>query len=294
MPSFFSNKRLIVLLVGTILLVVLIGLTIDERPAPTAAEQFVQDSVGFFQSLVYRPARSVAGLFDDIEDIRNVYSQNQKLKENLQENAQLMAQIRLLEEENKSLRQVLEAEQSLTDYKLRSASVINRSPDRWYQRLMIDRGEQHGIKANMAVLSPEGHLLGRITNVSQYFSDVELISDANRAIQISAVVQGDEQVYGVLDGYDSTRQALMFSLIPKEAELEVGQTVITYGLGGIFPRGLYVGEVIDTMQDDYGLTQSALVQPAANLYQLDYVLIVERSHILVDPDSPDVEGGEGS
>lgn len=276
MPSFFSNKRLIFLLVSTILMVVVVGLTLDERPQLTWMEQFTRDSIGFFQMVVYKPAQGVANFFANMNEMKQVYSENQKLKAHLQENAKLMAKIKELETENESLRETQEIQSSLSDFQLRSAQVISRSPDRWYQQVTIDRGEKHGIEPNMAVMTAEG-LIGRVNAVSQFTSTVELITNANRAIHISAVVQGEENIYGVIEGYDAEQEALYFRKIPKDAELEEGQTVITSGWGGVFPRGLFIGEIVEMMPDEYGLTQSALIEPAADLYEFQHVLVVERT-----------------
>jgi rod shape-determining protein MreC len=279
--SFFSNKRLIFLMVSTILMVVIVGLTMQERAEPTWGEQFTRDGVGFFQSIVYKPAHYVEGLFETVGEIKEVYTENQRLKAHLQDNAQLSAKIRELESENESLRDMVEAEDDLSDYDLRAAEVISRSPDRWYQQITINRVAQLGIEPNMAVITADG-LIGRVNGVSQFTSTVELISDANRSVQISAIVQGDDNIYGVIEGYDSEQEALFFRKIPKDVDIEEGQTVITSGLGGMFPRGLYVGEVLEVVPDEYGLEQSALVEPAANLYQLDYVYVVQRSMISED------------
>lgn len=278
MPSFFSNKRLIVLLVAMIAVVTVIGLTMKERPYPTWGEQFLRDSIGFLQSLVYKPARAVAGFFENIIEIRQLYTENQLLKANLQENVILLAKIKELEEENKRYKELLEMKSSLSDYHLRAAEIIMRSPDRWYQQVTINRGEKHGIRPNMAVITSEG-LVGRVRSVAQFSSVVELLTDTNRANHVSAVVQGNELIFGVIEGYDFEKEALYFQKIPIDAPLEEGQTVITSGLGGLYPRGIFIGEVIEVIPDQFGLTQSALVSPAANMYQLDKVFVVERSFI---------------
>lgn len=287
MPSFFSNKRLIVLLVAMITVVAVVGLTMKERPHPTWGEQFLRDSVGFVQSLVYKPTRAVAGFFENLIEMRHMYTENQRLKANLQENVILLAKIRELEIENKRYKELLDMESDLSEYQLRTAEIIMRSPDRWYQQVTINRGEKHGIGPNMAVMTTEG-LVGRVKSVAQFSSVVELLTDANRVNHISAVVQGNNLIFGVIEGYDVEKEALFFQKVPMDAPLEEGQTVITSGLGGLYPRGLYIGEVKEVIPDEYGLTQSALIKPAANMYQLDKVFVVERSFIPVD-DIPSID-----
>lgn len=276
MPSFFSNRRLIVLLVSTILMVAVVGVTLKERPEATWGEQFLRDTFGFFQSLAYKPAREVAAFFESIHEWRTLYSENQRLKASLQDNAKLAAQIRQLELENKTLREMLEYKENHQEYTLLAARVINRSPDRWYQMVTIDRGKKHGVEGNMAVVTADG-LIGRVKSVSQFTSQVELLSDVNRTSHISAIVQGNENIFGVIEGYDLEKRALLFQKIPKETPLEVGQTVITSGIGGVYPPGLFIGKIIEVLPDQYDLTQTALVEPAANLYHLDHVFVVQQS-----------------
>lgn len=290
MPSFFSNKRLIVLLVSTIAMVIVVGVTMKERPNPTWPEQFLRDSVGFIQALAYKPARAVAGLFEDVTEMKHIYTENQRLKASIQDHAKMVAKILDLEAENQSLKVLLEAESSdLRDYQLRSAEVIMRSPDRWYQQVTINRGKKNGIKPNMAVITDQG-LVGKVKSVAQFTSIVELLTDTNRRNFVSAEVQGDQRIFGVIEGYDSEGEALFFRKIPIDAPLEEGQTVITSGLGGIYPRGLFIGVVSEVIPDQSGLTQSALIKSAANLYQLDYLFIVERSFI-PQTDLPNEEEG---
>lgn len=271
-------------------MVIVVGVTMKERPNPTWPEQFLRDSVGFIQALAYKPARAVAGLFENVTEMKHIYTENQRLKASIQDHAKMVAKILDLEAENQSLKVLLEAESSdLRDYQLRSAEVIMRSPDRWYQQVTINRGKKNGIKPNMAVITDQG-LVGKVKSVAQFTSIVELLTDTNRRNFVSAEVQGDQRIFGVIEGYDSEGEALFFRKIPIDAPLEEGQTVITSGLGGIYPRGLFIGVVSEVIPDQSGLTQSALIKSAANLYQLDYLFIVERSFI-PQTDLPNEEEG---
>lgn len=289
MPSFFSNKRLIILLVSMIAVVAIVGISMKERPNPTWPEQFLRDSVGFVQSLAYKPARAVAGFFENVSEMKQIYSENQRLKANLQKHTKMVARINELETENGSLRELLRVESDLSDYQLRSAEVIMRSPDRWYQQITINRGDKHGIRPNMAVITPEG-LVGRVKSTAQFTSVIELLTDTNRNTFVSAIVQGNEEIFGIIEGYDLENKALLFRKVPMDAPLEEGQTVITSGLGGLYPRGLFIGEVTEVVPDKSGLAQSAFIKPASDLYQLDYVFVVERSFI---PQEEEEEGTDG-
>lgn len=282
MRQFFSNKRLIVLLISVIILVALIGYSMQERSTLTKPEQFFKDAVATVQSFFYKPAKSVAGFFENLADLKNLYEENKVLKARLDEYAKLSVDYQDIKNENDELRELLEQTTSLRDYQTIPASVIARSPDRWNNLLTLDKGSEDGVEVNMAVITPAG-LIGKIQNVQPFSSTVQLVSDLDRTNRISVYVQDDEDVFGVIDGYDAEKQALQFSNITIDVEVEEGGTVVTSGLGGIFPKNLIVGEIIEVKNDKYGLTQSALVKPAADLYDIRNALIVKRTSEVILP-----------
>lgn len=289
MPQFFSNKRLVVLLVSIIVLVALIGTSMKERNALTMPEQFFKDSVGWIQSIFYKPANSVAGLFESIGDMKDMYEENELLKSRLNEFVALSEELKTVKKENQELKSELNIEPStgLSDYQTFHANMIARSPDRWNDLLTIDKGKQDGVQVNMAVATPNG-LIGKVKNVQPFSSTVQLVSDVDRTNRIAAMTQEDKNVFGTIEGYDTEKKVLLFSKIPVDIKVKKGQTVITAGNGGIFPRGIVIGEIVDVETDNVGTTQTALVKPAADLYDINNVMVIERGAQNVIPDN-----GEG-
>ncbi|WP_280769773.1 rod shape-determining protein MreC [Salipaludibacillus daqingensis] len=295
MSPFFSNKRLIVLLVCMIILVALIGYSMSDRRALSWPEQFVTDTVGSVQSAFSRPAHFVAGFFDNISDMRNLYEENKILKSHLDEYASLQVELNDLRRRNDELEGAVDLQDDfeLMDYTVRSALVIHRSPDRWNEQVGINKGAQDGIEENMAVMT-SGGLIGKIDQVSQFSSSIQLLSDQDVTNRISAMVDGDDSVYGFIEGIDHETGYLQFTKIDIEAELEDGQTVSTSGLGGVFPKNLTIGEIVDYEYDEFGLTQTAYVEPSADFYHLDYVMVIERSAPTIDDDINDDSGDDES
>ncbi len=292
MPPFFSNKRLIVLLVSIILLVALIGYSMSDRRSLTWPEQFMKDSVGWVQSVFNKPAHYVAGLFEDINEMRNLYEENRILKAHLDDYAQMAVEVNVLRRQNENLKEALDIKESLFDHDLKPALVIHRSPDRWNEFVGVNKGEQHGVEVDMAVITSKG-LVGKVRYVSQFTSTVQLLTDHDRTNRISAMVDAEDgEVYGFIEGYDEQTGALMLRKIEADAHIEVGQTVITSGLGGIFPKGLLIGEVMRVEADEYGLTKNAFIEPSASFHNLDYVLIIKRGAPTVEASIlNDGEGG---
>ena len=275
MPQFFLNKRLILLLVSIIILVALIGFSLKDRNELTWSEQFLKDTTGFVQLIFHKPAQLVAGFFENVNDIRNTYKENKLLKERLEEYVSLEAQVQTLKKENERLRALLNKKESLRDFVPIQATVIGRNPDRWRETVIVNKGQQHGVKKDMAVITPEG-LVGKVQHAAQFTSTIQLLSASDQKNRISAYVQGKENVFGLIEGYDEKRRALLLKEIPFDAKIKKKQKVLTSGLGGIFPKGLVIGEVMEVVPDQYGLTKMVYVKPAANFYDIDDVIIVKR------------------
>jgi rod shape-determining protein MreC len=276
--NFFGNKRLIALLISLIVLIAVMGATVKQRPFPSWPERFVHDSVSFVQGVFYKPTAAVAGFFDNVKHIYRVYEENKALKANLDQYAQVTAELEQLRRDNKDMRQMLDIKQNkLRSQKVRVADVIARSPDRWNNMVTISKGKNDGIQPDMAVISSAGALIGRVQSVSTFSSQVELLMDIEQANHISAVIQGPEAIYGIIESYDLKNNELIMRKIPKGLKIMPGQYVSTSGMGGVMPQGLVIGQVKSTGDGDYGLTQTARITPLANFYQLDRVFVVERT-----------------
>jgi rod shape-determining protein MreC len=289
MPQFFLNKRLIILLVSMIILVSLIGFSLKERKELTWPEQFVKDTTGWVQTLVSRPANYIAGFFGNVNDLQNTYVENKELRSRLDELAQLKADVQTLTEENNELRDILDKKDSLSDYKQIQATVIGRNPDRWDELLIINKGSTDGIERDMAVITSTG-LIGKVKSSRQFTSTIQLLSSTDATNRVSAEIVGSQTYYGQIEGFDAVKEMLLLKKIPYEAKIEKGQLVQTSGMGGVFPSRLIIGTVEEVVPDEFGLPQTAFVKPGANFYDLEHVMVIERS--MIQPELRDLLGDE--
>ncbi|MCG1022193.1 rod shape-determining protein MreC [Sutcliffiella horikoshii] len=292
MPQFFLNKRLIILLVSLIFLVALIGFSLKERDDLTWPEQFVKDSTGFVQSIFYRPAHFVAGFFDNVGYLKDTYEENKLLRARLEEYALLETKVQKLEKENDEFREVIGELDSLRDYEPKPATVIGRNPDQWVEQITVNKGKQNGVEKDMAVVT-SGGLIGKVKHANAFTSTVQLLSSLDPKNRISAYIQGEEDIFGLIEGYDEEKGALLLKRIPHQAEVKEGETVLSSGLGGVFPEGLMIGEVTEVVADEYGLTQMAYVKPAADFYNITQVMIVKRTLISGEGEPTEEAAEEG-
>ncbi|MEZ0480585.1 rod shape-determining protein MreC [Planococcus sp. SSTMD024] len=282
MPQFLSNKRLILLLIGVILLVALISLTLRDRGQVSLPEQIVKEAVGAGQSVFSRPAHFVTGVFDNIDSLINTFEENRLLKARLEEFAGVQAEVTDLRSENEELKELVDKEEDLREFNPIQAVVIARNPDQWEEKIILNRGTNHGVKENMAVMTAGG-LIGKVTIVTPTTSTVELVTTQNPNYRVSAMVLGEDDVFGLIEGYDTERRELLLKRIDFSVDLEEGDQVVSSGLGGIFPKGIVIGEITEVTIDEFGLTKLAYVKPAADFSMLNHVVIADRL-------APEVDG----
>lgn len=89
-------------------------------------------------------------------------------------------------------------------------------------------------------------------------------------------VDQEEPIFGLIEGYDEESESLIFRDLENEDDIEKGQTIVSSGMGGVFPKGLLIGTVERVEMDQYGLTKIAYVKPAANLYDINHLMVVDR------------------
>ncbi|WP_251547226.1 rod shape-determining protein MreC [Limosilactobacillus caecicola] len=280
MRKFFSNRRLVFIVVVLVVAFGLMGGSValrNRRQTPPLIQQFGNDIVGMVDGVVAYPVNAAQSGVNSFTDLLNTYSENKKLKQQVSELAQAKVRDQTLAKENRELKKELKVNKSMTDYSTISAAVLSRTPSSWQKQLIINKGQTSGIKKNMPVMSAGG-LIGRITEVNKTNSKVELLSNtsesANRfAIQISG--SGGKTVNGIITDYDSQSNSLVMGQVTSKAKIKKGTKVTTSGMGGVTPKGLYVGRVTKVTKDDYGLAQKVYIKPAANFNDVNIVTVAE-------------------
>ncbi|WP_261805720.1 rod shape-determining protein MreC [Lapidilactobacillus luobeiensis] len=281
MNKFFSNKKLIIVMVTLIavfgLLSVSIGLR-DNRKAPVFVQRFGNDALGIVGRVITAPVNGVRNVSANIQDLFNTYDENKALKAQIQDLAETKVENQTLKNENRALKKQLKLNATLTDYTQISAAVMSRSPVNWQNYLLINRGSAAGLKKNMPVMSGSG-LIGRIVEVNQTNAKVELISSDNSSSNRFAAevsIDGGTPVSGLITGYDTETATLKMGRLVTADKVKKGQKVVTSGLGGLTPAGLLIGTVVKVKDDDYGLASTIYVKPAANLNNFTVVTVIDR------------------
>ncbi|MDD5139506.1 MAG: rod shape-determining protein MreC [Verrucomicrobiales bacterium] len=173
--------------------------------------------------------------------------------------------------ENDQLRSAL-GWQRQVPWKLKLAKVIMRDPANWWRTVEIDLGSRDGITDNLPVLTADG-LVGRVSSVWPTHSQVVLLSDPN--CKASALVENPAHDTGVINaGGPLDNSFVQLTYLSGSANLKPGQGVITSGLGGIFPKGIPIGQVVDSRPVEFGLYTEARVKLFVNLGALEQVWVL--------------------
>lgn len=280
MREFFAKHRVISIVIGLFIAVGLMAGSIgirNNRNTPTFVQQIGNTVVGWFGGIVNYPMNSANGTVSSLGQILNAYSENKTLKKKVNALEQTQTTNETLKKENKQLKAELELNNSLTDYTTITAAVTNRTPSAWENQLIVNKGSSSCVKKNMAVLSGSG-LIGRIVEVNPTNSKVELISSSSESTnQFSVAVDNEDgdTVNGLISGYDTKTSQLVMSEVSSSAAVKKGAKVTTNGLGGVTPKGLYVGKVVKTTKGSGGEIDRIYVEPATNLNDVNYVTIAE-------------------
>jgi rod shape-determining protein MreC len=209
-----------------------------------------------------------------------------------QQNEELEAAVIRLEEyqqENERLSQLLEL-RDVYGLEAVGARIISRSTDSWNQMITINKGSVAGLTIGMPVMSPNG-LLGQIESVSLYSSTVRLISDERSGV---ACFLQASRVEGVVAG--SVEGLLYLQFIPLTVEVKPGDAIITSGAGGVYPKGIPIGEVASVEFISSDVSQTIVVKPLTRVAVFEEVLVLigNESEIQPNPAALQDEGGDAS
>ncbi len=190
----------------------------------------------------------------------------------LDENRKLLnsiANLREIQQENIRLKRLLQFEET---FKLETvvARVIAKDVSSEFRSIRINRGEDSGIKRNMAVLTDEG-IVGRVLRTTPKTSDIVTVLDLYSAVD--AIVERS-RARGVIEGLTDDTCQLKYAL--RTDDIKPGDFLISSGLGGIFPKGVPVGTVSKVNRQPYGITQEVEVKPSVDFSKLEEVLVVKN------------------
>ena len=274
-----NKKRYIILavLICFALVIVLTTRSIKEGRRLNFFEKAIKDSTTFVMDVFSKPVKMVKKQLKENKEKNKMYKEYKKLKNRAERSKVYEARIKELEGEIDDLKEALELNDTITDYKEINAEVVNRNVGAWYNTLNINKGSKSGIKEGMAVVVNKG-LIGKVINVGNFTSTVKLLSTDELSNKISVKIeQDDKSIYGLLVSYNKKKNIYLIEGISDNTEIKNGSKVVTTGLSEIFPSGILIGEVKNVTKDKYDLARAVEVTPSVNFNDINIVTVLDRN-----------------
>ena len=227
----------------------------------TASTTTVGTVLAPFEMAFSFAGQQVRSVTSNLWEIATVHEQNTMAEEYAAENARL--------------RELLAYKQAAQQFDLLAARVIGRDAALWTSTIVVDRGAQDGVRENMPVVTGKG-LVGRVTEVMPLSSKVQLILDVRSSVG-TLVQRTESRVTGIVTGTMDNPYMPQMVNIPRNADVQDGDIVVTSGFGGIYPKGIPVGQIVSQRSDDTGLLKVALIDTAVDFQRLEDVAIITAS-----------------
>lgn len=219
---------------------------------------------------VFRP---VGDFFSSLGNLSSLRADNEELRRQVTELSTQIEQAEAIQAENVRLHDILELDQSWTTMDRVTATVIADIPNNYRWAVRIDRGSNHGIETDMAVVAPEG-LVGKIISVQPDTSIVLLLIDPGAGAHSRIK---DKGFVGTVRGNGADQTLTMIGIHP-EANVKRGDEVVTAGYDlAIFPASIPIGEVVSAVGEGADVEQEIEVEPWVDFNSLDFVQVLLES-----------------
>ena len=272
--GWFDNKKLPLSIAALLLVILLVTATKGPVRIPFV-EAAAVTVLSPFQYVFSSLGHGIHSTGSQVSDLWNVYDDNQLLKAEVEQLRQERSQLAEVQAENIRLKVLLDYKASSPQFDLLMAKVIARDASSWTNSLTINRGADDGVTKDMAVVTAQG-VVGSVSNVYAHTAQVQLLLDPRNAV--GALVQRPEsRVAAVLEGHAASPQQPRMVNIPRDADIIIGDTVVTSGFGGIYPQGIALGEVVDVVNSEGGLLKYAVLKPAVQFDRLEEVQVLVGS-----------------
>ena len=275
MQQFFEKYKKQILRGDVLLLVLITVIASGKQLNATLLESAVGVVVTPFQDLTTGISTWVDETVTSARNKADLKEENAELKNQIAELLEENRRLAMYEGENAKLSALLKIAQRYPDYESVGATIIAKDPGVWYDGFTIDKGTTSDITANMVLIAPEG-LVGKVLESGATFSKAQSILDSRSSVPAMSMRTGD---LGVVKG-DYTRSAdglCIMEYIDAQAEILVGDEIVTSHLSDIYPAGLAIGKVLELETDTSGLTKYAVIQPYVDLKHLDTILVIDKS-----------------
>jgi rod shape-determining protein MreC len=282
----FSKKLLTIVCLVLFALANIIFLSINakHRRSDTLLDHVVMSAVAPFQAGAIRAISACEYVWRHYFYLVSVTEECDRLRAGLEKATMKINEHAETERTCQRLKELLGMKASLPQ-RLVPAQVVGLEPLGWYKSVIINRGSEDGVAKGMPVVTPNG-IVGQIVTTSYGYAKVMLMVD--RSSGIDGLVQRN-RTRGIVEG--ETDETCRFKYVVRNAEIEVGDIVVSSGLDGVFPKGLQVGSVVEVSKNQPDIFQEVKIRPFVDFSRLEEVLVIVDDSKQEDPNKvqPDPE-----
>ena len=261
-------------MIGIIITVIILIIVVIFSNISTGNLSAMENAVGKLfmpiQNGIIYLKNKISGNEQELSDIETLKSENQQLKE---ENSNLQEQLReleILKSENNTLKEYVNLKDKYSSYTTVPAYVIQRSFSNYDKIIVINAGTDDGIDVNMPVISESG-LVGHVISVTNDTAKIQTIIDT--ASNVSANISNVQDSV-ILKGTLNSTDILRATYIPADSTILQGDEVVTSGLGGIYPKGILIGNVKSVINTQNEADKYAEIEVSTDFSSLETVLVI--------------------
>ncbi len=255
--------------ISVIIFIIIAVLIFNLSPFSKTVKSFFYSLSEPIQLWLWEKGIKASAFFQAILKAGNLTEENTLLKLENQELLNQNIELEKLRKENKDLRIALGLSIG-KEFNLEIVQIITKEISNDY--LIVNKGFNHGIRVGSPVITEAKVLVGKISELYENISKIELLSSKNNSFDIEIF---KKNIYSLAKGNGNLKITL--DLVPKEENIEIGDKVISSVIGGNFPEGLLIGEIQDIKKSDTAAFQQAEVKPGFNIKDLNNLFIITNS-----------------
>jgi len=268
-----KSKFFIIGLVAVVFLA-LAAVSSAEGSSVRAIGNIVSVPIAPLQRAISFMAEKVGGVFDYFKDVKQTKAQNEELQRKISELEQENRELERLKKENQELRDALNFLDEMENYEPIGCTIIAKDPGNWFEVFTINRGSKDGIEINAPVITAYG-LVGRVSEVDLFTSRVTTIIDMDSTV--AARVSRSRDIM-VVRGDATLRNSGLCRMdyISPDVDIMPGDLIETSGLGGIYPKGIIIGEVKEIIHNEGQFDSYAIISPIVDFKRLEEVIVLKE------------------
>jgi len=275
MGNFFKNKYIISLILATVIILLTMAIFDSNRPNISFVENVTGVVITPVQKLFTTVGNWFGGFGTYFADVNKYKKENAQLRAQVREINDGIRNLDVLRNENERLRRMLDLKETNPELDLESAEIVGKSPGNWYNTFTIDKGLAAGIARKQPVITADNALVGYISDVGNTWAKVVGIIDPSAAV--GAIVVRSRDI-GIAEGDVTLSKEgyAKFGYISKNTNIIIGDYIETSGMGGIYPKGILIGQVIQIRPEIYNISQYAIIEPTVNFDKITEVFVIKN------------------